>query len=247
MDPGQSDRWQLRTPLPALWRPDGTLQLGLEPPAGLVVGRFPRAAAAVLDALLQPCSGEQLELLAGASAGRWLPRLIDLLQRAGLLHRAAPASADLAVVGSGRLPLLVAELLLAVVGDPVRVIRPGALSPPRSLQALQRRHPGRLRFGSQLGAEGALPGLTVVVARAPEADRSVIGQVADRPHLVVCGSDLGVAVGPFVLPGRTACLRCEDLHRAGRDPAWPQLLAQLSRPRRTAAPAPDLHWAAGTA
>jgi hypothetical protein len=39
-------------------------------------------------------------------------------------------------------------------------------------------------------------------------------------------------VGPFVVPGRTACLRCLDLHRTDGDPAWPLLLEQYSRVSR---------------
>jgi len=35
-------------------------------------------------------------------------------------------------------------------------------------------------------------------------------------------------VGPLVLPGRSACLRCLDLTRADRDPAWPRILAQTA-------------------
>jgi hypothetical protein len=35
-----------------------------------------------------------------------------------------------------------------------------------------------------------------------------------------------------VLPGRTGCLRCADLHRADRDPAWPVVAAQLAGVRR---------------
>ncbi len=38
--------------------------------------------------------------------------------------------------------------------------------------------------------------------------------------------DSGV-VGPLVLPGFTSCLRCADLHRRDRDPAWPALSVQL--------------------
>jgi hypothetical protein len=42
-------------------------------------------------------------------------------------------------------------------------------------------------------------------------------------------------VGPLVLPGVTSCLRCADLHRCERDPAWPVLAVQLAaRPRRRA-------------
>jgi bacteriocin biosynthesis cyclodehydratase domain-containing protein len=35
-------------------------------------------------------------------------------------------------------------------------------------------------------------------------------------------------VGPLVRPGRSACLRCRDLARSERDPAWPLILAQLA-------------------
>ncbi len=35
-------------------------------------------------------------------------------------------------------------------------------------------------------------------------------------------------VGPLVRPGRSACLRCLDLARSERDPAWPLILAQLA-------------------
>jgi bacteriocin biosynthesis cyclodehydratase domain-containing protein len=35
-------------------------------------------------------------------------------------------------------------------------------------------------------------------------------------------------VGPLVRPGGTACLRCLDLARAERDPAWPLVLAQVT-------------------
>jgi len=48
------------------------------------------------------------------------------------------------------------------------------------------------------------------------------------PHLAVSASEAIGVVGPLVLPGRSACLRCLDLTRAERDPAWPLILAQLS-------------------
>ena len=43
-------------------------------------------------------------------------------------------------------------------------------------------------------------------------------------------------VGPLVLPGRSSCKRCHDLHRADRDPAWPSVAAQLTGAARQAAP-----------
>jgi hypothetical protein len=47
------------------------------------------------------------------------------------------------------------------------------------------------------------------------------------PHLAAAASEAIGVVGPLVLPG-TACLRCLDLTRAERDPAWPLILAQLT-------------------
>jgi bacteriocin biosynthesis cyclodehydratase domain-containing protein len=48
------------------------------------------------------------------------------------------------------------------------------------------------------------------------------------PHLAVSASEAIGVVGPLVLPGWSACLRCLDLTRAERDPAWPLILAQLA-------------------
>jgi hypothetical protein len=56
------------------------------------------------------------------------------------------------------------------------------------------------------------------------------------PHLAVAAGEAIGVVGPLVQPGRSACLRCLDLHRADRDPAWPAVLAQLIG-RRPATPA----------
>ncbi len=50
------------------------------------------------------------------------------------------------------------------------------------------------------------------------------------PHLVMRSRGGEVSVGPFVVPGRTACLRCEDAHRTESDPRWPLLVAQLPSP-----------------
>jgi bacteriocin biosynthesis cyclodehydratase domain-containing protein len=55
---------------------------------------------------------------------------------------------------------------------------------------------------------------------------------ADNPYLTVSlGLESGV-IGPLVLPGLTSCLRCGDLHRRDRDPAWSALSIQLTVQRR---------------
>jgi hypothetical protein len=53
-------------------------------------------------------------------------------------------------------------------------------------------------------------------------------QRTGTPHLVAAVRGQTGVVGPLVLPGRTACLRCGDLHRRDEDPAWPVLAAQLT-------------------
>jgi bacteriocin biosynthesis cyclodehydratase domain-containing protein len=51
---------------------------------------------------------------------------------------------------------------------------------------------------------------------------------AGSPHLQVSVEGAGAVIGPLVIPGETSCLRCCDLHRTDRDPAWPALAVQLS-------------------
>jgi len=48
-----------------------------------------------------------------------------------------------------------------------------------------------------------------------------------QPHLPVRFRDGTGVVGPLVLPGRTSCLRCADLHRCDLDRSWPRVANQL--------------------
>jgi hypothetical protein len=50
-----------------------------------------------------------------------------------------------------------------------------------------------------------------------------------------------------VLPGRSSCRRCHDLHRTDRDPAWPSVAAQLAGPARRHADACDVTLATAVA
>ncbi len=70
-----------------------------------------------------------------------------------------------------------------------------------------------------------LPDLAVLAGRPDPvlAADLMRDQVA---HLAVLADEAIGVVGPLVLPRRTACLRCLDLSKAARDPAWPALLAQ---------------------
>jgi bacteriocin biosynthesis cyclodehydratase domain-containing protein len=59
------------------------------------------------------------------------------------------------------------------------------------------------------------------------------------PHLAVRASEAIGVVGPLVEPGRSACLRCLDLAKTERDPAWPLILAQLASVRQQAQAQPQ--------
>jgi hypothetical protein len=69
-----------------------------------------------------------------------------------------------------------------------------------------------------------------LVILADSHGRELPGALVGRmvPHLAVSASEAIGVVGPLVLPGHSACLRCLDLARTERDPAWPLILAQLA-------------------
>lgn len=100
----------------------------------------------------------------------------------------------------------------------------------------------------------AAPGVRTLAG--PPADLVVLVEhdVADpalhRPlvtegiaHLSIVMREASALVGPLVRPGRTACLRCLDLHRSDADDAWPTIAAQLAVRR----PAPEETALAATA
>ena len=88
------------------------------------------------------------------------------------------------------------------------------------------RKPAAARAGSAPGP-GSRPDLAIVVGRHPLELRAGLMR-AQIPHLAASADEAIGIVGPFVIPGRTACLTCLDLTRAHRDPAWPLILAQLA-------------------
>jgi bacteriocin biosynthesis cyclodehydratase domain-containing protein len=82
--------------------------------------------------------------------------------------------------------------------------------------------------GRRRSAPAAVPVAAVVGIGEP--DRSVLDCfVGDgTPHLLVRMTEGRAVVGPFVVPTKTACLRCIDAHCTDSDPAWPLLVAQYA-------------------
>lgn len=179
----------------------------------------------------------------------------DLLSLS-LLHRAPGAaastmsarnSANIDVLGAGRVGAAVAMLLTAAgVGQvdlsdtgPVRQadISPGGIRGLGSRQA-NRADAARSQLGlGQLSGRPHAVGLATarrqpgsIAVLAPTGSvvpPEWLAQVRHRPHLPVVIRETTAVIGPLVLPGRSPCLRCVELTRGDRDPAWPVLAAQL--------------------
>jgi bacteriocin biosynthesis cyclodehydratase domain-containing protein len=69
-----------------------------------------------------------------------------------------------------------------------------------------------------------------VLVGVGEPRRELLDQLMrdSRPHLLVRMREGEALLGPFVVPGRTACLRCVDAHLADGDPCWPLVVAQYA-------------------
>jgi hypothetical protein len=66
-----------------------------------------------------------------------------------------------------------------------------------------------------------------VVPRVVPPGAAAALMASDVPHLPVVLTGSGAEIGPFVVPGETACLACVAAHRRDADPAWPTVAAQL--------------------
>jgi len=156
-----------------------------------------------------------------------------------------------AVQGSGRVGPLVATLLAAAgvgrvsVADPsparLHHAVPGGVTPADEGTALSSAAQAAiLRYAPETEVMpapfGGLPDLVVLAVDEPvPPERSETLHTHGSAHLVITLANARATVGPLVLPGLTSCLRCADLHRLDRDPAWNALAAQLTVPHRAAA------------
>ena len=96
--------------------------------------------------------------------------------------------------------------------------------------------PWRTTVAERLGVAGlvvadpahGLPTATLLVTLGEPRRSRVDGLVRDdRTHLLVALLPDRVRLGPFVVPGTTACLRCLDAHLAEHDPRRGLVLEQL--------------------
>jgi bacteriocin biosynthesis cyclodehydratase domain-containing protein len=85
-----------------------------------------------------------------------------------------------------------------------------------------------LRAGLRVTRTGGHDVIALVGVGEPHRELADGWMRAGTPHLVVRATEGCMTVGPFVVPGETACLRCIDGHHADADPSWPLLVEQYA-------------------
>jgi hypothetical protein len=220
----------LRPGVHVVRRDDRHLQVGVDPPAALVVPDTP-----VTRRLLEDLRCGVDPALDAPEAGLLLARLAAR----GLLVDAT--ARDAALAGAGDRPAVTAAFaqfgddaprrLAARAGARVRIDGP---HDPASVAARL------LRSAGVALAESDDEASVVLVIGAPGVGRDELDPLVagGLPHLVVASAADGLAVGPFVVPGTTACQRCVDAQEAESDPRRPMLLEQCGPDRLAAGPPP---------
>lgn len=194
-----------------LLRPDGTVQLGVDPRLAVLVTPPPEVPATQLARLLGCLDGSQ--------------SLDEACMRAGIGREAAlPVLAEL-----GRSGLLTLRRANSARRQPVRVHGSGPLTDHLHSHLLDQGFAVlRTAAGTPSGSDSHWQTELVLLTDRLVAEPGLLRELHGRaiPHLSVHLRDGVGVVGPLVVPGATSCLRCADLHRRDRDPAWPLLLAQ---------------------
>jgi hypothetical protein len=235
-------RPRVRPGLHMLRRDVRTLQLGVEWPGVAAVTDSP-AVRAVLDAVdgFRDVSGVVLAVEAGGIPRDDAYQAVDALLDSGALVDQAttkPATLDAALWST-------MWLLSGPRGNAAAVLR------SRHQTSVYVEGCGKVAgLVAQLVVAEHLRLTTtaedatlVVLASDVETSRDRADDAMRRgvPFLCVGIRELVGLVGPFVVPGRTACLRCVDLARAQLDPCWTTLVASMQSNRPTTpAGAPSL-------
>lgn len=201
---------RLRPGVPVVRRDATTLQVGLYPP---LVARLPDApeVRALLDALR---SGTGPGDLAPVAA-----RALESLLGAGLALRATPGSTPGLTLAQAQFGADGGRRLTDRSGHRIGLRADG---PSRAIVT-------ELLALTGLAVDDASPSVWLVVDAGPITRETVDPLVrVGAPHLLVSGHAGGRRLGPFVEPGRTACLRCVDAHEAETDPRRPFLVEQAA-------------------
>jgi hypothetical protein len=200
----------LRPGVPVVRRDADTLQVGLDPPH---VAQLPDVTEvrALLDALRAGADPGELPEVAA--------RALETLLAAGLAFSGTPATGSDRTVAQAQYGRDGVRRLAARAGHRVGV---RAALPSRAIVT-------DLLALTGLDVDDAAPSVWLVVAPGPIVRETIDPLVrAGAPHLLVSGDAGSRRIGPFVEPGRTACLRCVDAHEAEADPRRPFLVEQAA-------------------
>ncbi len=241
-----SPRPQIKPGLRRVTRDAHTVQIGLTPDVGVVVAGLEAGEADLLDRFDGTHRLSELTAWAdarGLDAAR-VAALVALLGRAGVLTGPPTDRAHLHRLGDGERRRLRPDALAWSVVYPdagdgfellARRVRHRVLLVGRGRIAGAAQRALR-RTGIEVRATAELPlavgpadcGLALLVGE--DAVSTAVGAAllgAQVPHLAVVAGTDRATVGPLVVPGRSPCLRCLELHRTDRDPSWPVVAAQL--------------------
>jgi hypothetical protein len=212
---------RLSHPLMTFWRSPGVLQLDSTDTA-IVLDRVPHQLSQAVALLTSPHSRAELCTQLPDLDPNWIDWLYQKLATLGLLTD-SPLTPHFSVLVSGRGPLA------------------SRVSAGLTQLGL---NPGQGRF------DPTDPGVDLVILadRFAEPDRALTDQLtaAGSSFLIVRIEPARAIVGPLLVAGVTACLRCDDLAHCQLDRHWPRELAQLCLQPTVPDPA-LLAWAAATA
>ena len=236
----------LRPGTHVLRRADGHLQVGLEPTTAVVLPDSPavRASLEGLDGSPREAAGDDVvDLLESQSL---------LVDERVLMPLVGPAAAR------GALGRVVGAALVREAGPQATTAAEARRS--RRLQAVGFGHPDGASLVGDLEVllerSGVRPaarradraartrGLVGALVGSGEPDRELVDgwTRAGTPYILVRLTEGRGVVGPLVVPGVTACLRCIDAHHADVDSSWPLLVRQYaaaaSADRRDGVPEP---------
>jgi hypothetical protein len=196
--------------LPLVWRDPHTLQVGVDHPVAILTGvtsRHERIISAIAAGHGRSGTG-----VVAQRAGCRDADGLELVAKwtPALLEPRAPVTLPVHVAGDCPLAEEISSLFTAE-GVPT------------------------IRVSGDTAEMGPLPLLGVAVSdhvHDPVLARAWLRR--DIPHLAVVTGDFSTRIGPLVVPGRTACAHCLDLHRASGDSSWGVIAGQLwGRPHVT--------------
>lgn len=192
--------------IPCVWRDPHTLQFGVDRPV----------------AVLNNLSGTDERLLAALRSGITLDALRVLARQTGSSHERVTELITQAA------PALAQPTVGSAAHSRNRVVIDGAgLTRAHLVTLLDESGHTVDRYESTADPFTETRLALIIGAYALQPARYLGWLRRDIDHIGIVFSDTRVSVSTRVRPGRTPCLRCVDLARRDRDPAWPTLATQL--------------------